>query len=82
MPITKPTKVTQPLWKEWEKRAQRQGQLNTVYSVNGDHYTGEWNDNKKNGKMIGECFKNSLNSFKIYIFYLLVKYKLKRFGML
>lgn len=49
MPITKPPKTKEPLWKEWDRRAQKKGQLNTVYSVNGDHYTGEWNDNKKNG---------------------------------
>jgi len=50
MPIVKQVKVNQPLWKSWDQAAQKKGQHHTVYSVNGDHYTGEWNDNKKNGK--------------------------------
>lgn len=50
MPITKHPKTTEPLWKEWDYKAQKKGVHNTVYSVNGDQYTGEWNDNKKNGK--------------------------------
>ena len=50
MPITKVPKKTQPLWKEWDYKAQKKGVRNTVYSVNGDEYTGEWLDNKKHGK--------------------------------
>ena len=49
MPIIKPAKLKQPLWKEWDEAAKKKGQHHTVYSVNGDHYTGEWLNNKKNG---------------------------------
>lgn len=50
MPITKQQKKSEPLWKEWDYKAQKKGVHHTVYSVNGDRYTGEWDDNKKNGK--------------------------------
>lgn len=50
MPITKAPKLKQPLWKEWDFKAQKKGQHGTVYLVNGDHYTGEWKNNQKNGK--------------------------------
>ncbi|XP_066917118.1 MORN repeat-containing protein 3-like [Clytia hemisphaerica] len=50
MPFVKSPKQNQPLWKEWDRRAQKEGQLNTFYSVNGDHYTGEWHNNTKHGK--------------------------------
>lgn len=49
MPITKHPKKCEPLWKEWDYKAQKKGVHHTVYSVNGDQYTGEWNNNKKNG---------------------------------
>ena len=51
MPITKQPKKSEPLWKEWDYKAQKKGVHHTVYSVNGDRYTGEWDDNKKNGKL-------------------------------
>ena len=49
MPIRKQPKNFQPLWKKWDEKAQKKGQSNTVYFVNGDQYTGEWLNNKKNG---------------------------------
>lgn len=50
MPLTKIPKTREPLWKEWNIKADKSGVRNTVYSVNGDQYTGEWKNNKKNGK--------------------------------
>ena len=50
MPITKQPKKNEPLWKEWDYKAQKKGVHHTVYSVNGDRYTGEWDNNQKNGE--------------------------------
>ena len=50
MPLTKIPKKREPLWKEWNHNADKRGVRNTFYSVNGDQYTGEWENNKKNGK--------------------------------
>ncbi|XP_046351627.2 MORN repeat-containing protein 3-like [Haliotis rufescens] len=50
MPHLKDPKPREPLWKEWDYNAQKKGVRHTVYSVNGDEYTGEWQDNKKDGK--------------------------------
>lgn len=50
MPHIKQPKVKEPLWKDWDYLAQKKGVRHTVYSVNGDQYTGEWLDNKKDGK--------------------------------
>ena len=50
MPLTKIPKKREPLWKEWNYNADKRGVRSTVYSVNGDQYTGEWENNKKNGK--------------------------------
>lgn len=50
MPIHKTPKKRQPLWKDWDKLAQKEGVRAPVYAVNGDVYTGEWSDNKKHGK--------------------------------
>jgi hypothetical protein len=52
MPHLKQEQKNQPLWKEWDYKAQKKGVRHTVYSVNGDEYTGEWLDNKKDGKII------------------------------
>ncbi|XP_036596957.1 MORN repeat-containing protein 3 isoform X1 [Trichosurus vulpecula] len=52
MPITKIPKVTQPLWVEWDRKAQKNGLRHEVYAVNGDCYVGEWKDNKKHGRGI------------------------------
>ncbi|PVD31236.1 hypothetical protein C0Q70_06648 [Pomacea canaliculata] len=50
MPIVKTPKEAEPPWKDWDRRAQKKGIHHTVYSVNGDQYTGDWLDNKKDGK--------------------------------
>ncbi|CAG2246174.1 MORN repeat-containing protein 3 [Mytilus edulis] len=50
MPHLKEPKEKEPLWKEWDYLAQKKGIRHTVYSVNGDQFTGEWLDNKKDGK--------------------------------
>ena len=50
MPHLKQPKKREPLWKEWDYTAQKKGVRHTVYSVNGDEFTGEWLDNKKDGK--------------------------------
>ena len=52
MPITKHPKKSEPLWKEWDYKAQKKGVHHTVYSVNGDRYTGDWDKNQKNGKWL------------------------------
>ena len=48
MPFLKPPKSAEP-WKCSDELAQKKGILNTVYSINGDEYTGEWLNNKKHG---------------------------------
>jgi hypothetical protein len=50
MPLTKIPKKREPLWKEWNHCADKRGVRNTFYAVNGDQYTGEWENNKKNGR--------------------------------
>ncbi|XP_078680571.1 MORN repeat-containing protein 3-like [Branchiostoma floridae x Branchiostoma belcheri] len=50
MPHLKQPRASEPLWKSWDFKAQKAGVRHTVYSVNGDQYTGEWLDNKKHGK--------------------------------
>lgn len=50
MPMLKEPKVKEPLWKDNDYKAQKKGIRATVYSVNGDQYTGEWLDNLKHGK--------------------------------
>ena len=52
MPFLHEPKSREPLWKEWDYLAQKKGVRNTVYSVNGDEYTGEWLDNKKDGELM------------------------------
>lgn len=52
MPLTKIPKKREPLWKDWNRLADKRGVRNTFYSVNGDQYTGEWDNNKKNGKIL------------------------------
>ncbi|XP_069820112.1 MORN repeat-containing protein 3 [Dendropsophus ebraccatus] len=52
MPFVKYPKSIEPPWKDWDRKAQKSGLRHTVYSVNGDQYTGEWLNNKKHGKGI------------------------------
>lgn len=51
MPLVKKPRTREPLWHEWDQKAQKHGLRHTVYDVNGDKYTGEWQDNLKHGKM-------------------------------
>ena len=48
MPFLKSPKGGEP-WKCSDELAQKKGILHTVYSINGDEYTGEWLNNKKHG---------------------------------
>nr|XP_036870002.1 MORN repeat-containing protein 3 isoform X2 [Manis javanica] len=50
MPISKCPQKSEPLWKEWDQKAQKNGLRHQVYAVNGDCYVGEWKDNMKHGK--------------------------------
>ncbi|CAF0869810.1 unnamed protein product [Brachionus calyciflorus] len=56
-------KQFEPLWKEWDKKAQKEGLHSTFYTNNKDEYIGEWHNNKKEGKGIynwvskGEIFE-------------------------
>lgn len=50
MPISKCPKKSDPLWKEWDQKSQKNGLRHQAYAVNGDHYVGEWKDNMKHGK--------------------------------
>lgn len=52
MPFVKYPRTAEPLWNEWDRKAQKNGLRHTIYAVNGDHYTGEWLDNLKHGKNI------------------------------
>ncbi|XP_038827183.1 MORN repeat-containing protein 3 isoform X1 [Salvelinus namaycush] len=54
--LKKPQKV-EPLSKLWDRKAQKCGLRHTVYSVNGDEYTGDWLDSKKHGKGTQICKK-------------------------
>lgn len=48
--MIRPPKEKQPLWKLNNEKADKKGFRNTVYSVNGNEYTGEWLNNKRHGK--------------------------------
>lgn len=50
MPISKCLLKSEPLWKEWDQKAQKNGLRHQVYAVNGDCYVGEWKDNMKHGE--------------------------------
>jgi len=52
MPFLKSLKRGVEPWKCSDQLAQKKGILNTVYSINGDEYTGEWLNNKKHGMNI------------------------------
>lgn len=67
MPITKHPKKSEPLWKEWDYKAQKKGVHHTVYSVNGDQYTGEWDNNLKNGQQLARAcvFARSIKGYKL-----------------
>ena len=46
----KPPKTHQ-IWKKNDYLAQKKGVRSTIFSVNGDEFTGEWLDNMKHGKV-------------------------------
>ncbi|XP_055886684.1 MORN repeat-containing protein 3-like isoform X2 [Biomphalaria glabrata] len=50
MPFLHPKKEREPLWKEWDSKANKKGVLNPVHCVNGNQYIGSWLDNKRHGK--------------------------------
>lgn len=50
MPMSKCPQKSEPLWKEWDQKAQKNGLRHQVYAVNGDCYVGEWKDNMKHGE--------------------------------
>uniref|UniRef100_A0A5F9C3A7 MORN repeat-containing protein 3 n=1 Tax=Oryctolagus cuniculus TaxID=9986 RepID=A0A5F9C3A7_RABIT len=50
MPLSKCPKKSETPWKEWDRKAQKNGLRHQVFAVNGDHYVGEWKDNMKHGK--------------------------------
>ncbi|XP_010875861.2 MORN repeat-containing protein 3 isoform X1 [Esox lucius] len=50
MPHLKKLRQVEPLAKLWDRKAQKCGLRHTIFSVNGDNYTGDWLDNKKHGK--------------------------------
>ncbi|KAM4029650.1 MORN repeat-containing protein 3-like [Anomaloglossus baeobatrachus] len=60
MPLRKTFRRIEALWRDWDRRAQKSGLRSTVYSVNGDEYTGEWMDNLKHGK--GACIYKQVNA--------------------
>lgn len=57
MPILKKHLETEPLVKVVDKMAQKNGLRRTIYSINGDQYTGEWKDNMRHGNSL--CFIDS-----------------------
>jgi hypothetical protein len=74
MPFLKPIDKFEPLWKDWDRRAQKHGLHATVYSTNKDEYIGEWLNNKRHGKGVynyikkgqiyeGEWFNNARHGF-------------------
>ena len=57
MPIIKQAQEFEPLWKEWDRKAQKEGLHGTFYTVNQNEYVGEWQDNKKEGKGVYKWVK-------------------------
>ncbi|KAK3522114.1 hypothetical protein QTP70_025256 [Hemibagrus guttatus] len=50
MPILKKHRKTEPLVKVVDKMAKTNGLRHTIYSTNGDQYSGDWKDNMRHGK--------------------------------
>lgn len=50
MQYLRPSHKKQPLSALWDQKAQKCGMRHTVFSVVGNEYTGEWQDNKKHGE--------------------------------
>lgn len=78
MPIEKQPKTREPMWHEWDDKAQKKGIHHTVYTVAGDHYTGDWSNNKKNGKLTFNLLQQSNQTdHDIIITCLRLEFKLK-----
>ena len=71
MPMLKEPKKVQPLWKENDYKAQKKGVRNTVYSVNGDQFTGEWLNNLKDGEH-ANMFSNLFMPIRYFYFFISV----------
>lgn len=87
MPMLKEPKVKEPLWKDNDYKAQKKGIRNTVYSVNGDQYTGEWLNNLKDGKRmrlhdhaIDVCYTFFIHHYIICIEILMNLFKIYKHG--
>ncbi|XP_056378219.1 MORN repeat-containing protein 3-like isoform X2 [Hyla sarda] len=50
MPLLKTIRSIEPLWRDWDRKAQKSGLRSTMYSGSGDQYTGEWRNNLMHGK--------------------------------
>ena len=46
----KGTEKKDPPWKDWEKKAKREGLRAPIYEVKAEVYIGEWKNDKKHGK--------------------------------
>ena len=52
MPFLKNQDKFEQPWKDWDRKAQKEGLHATFYTSGKNEYTGEWRDNKKEGKGI------------------------------
>ncbi len=59
MPFLKTIEKYQPLWREWDTKAQKEGLHATFFMTNKDEYVGEWHANKKEGKGVYKWHSNS-----------------------
>jgi hypothetical protein len=50
MPFLKPIEKFEPLWKDWDRKANKEGLHATFFQTNKDEYIGDWHCNKKEGK--------------------------------
>lgn len=57
MPIIKEAERFEPLWKEWDRKAQKEGLHSTFYTIDQNEYVGEWRNNKKDGKGVYKWVK-------------------------
>lgn len=52
MPYIKTSQKSQPLSTLLDIKSQKCGLRRTVFSINGNEYTGEWQDSKKHGEIL------------------------------
>ncbi|XP_027431482.1 MORN repeat-containing protein 3 isoform X7 [Zalophus californianus] len=64
MPISKCLQKSEPLWKGWDRKAQKNGLRHQVYAVSDDCYVGEWKDNMKheNGNRYEGCWRRGMKN--------------------